>query len=62
MMKSRAYRAMFNYLETVGKRNPNIEIGSLLSDLSQNIWVDGSPGDRAVSAEWESSVKNAIEG
>jgi hypothetical protein len=60
MTEDQAYRAMFNYLESVWKRYPNIELGALLGDLSRDIWSDGTPGDPAVLKEWEAAVKKAM--
>ena len=52
---------MFNYLDSVWQRNPDIELGALLGDLSLDVSSDGRPADPAVMEVWEKAVTKAID-
>ena len=51
-----AYDVMTNFLEIYWKETDCDEIACLLSDMSTEIWADGSTGDPAIWEEWEESV------
>ena len=47
---------MFHFLEERYKQLPSDDLGALLGDLSVEIWTDGTPGDPAVTGEWERAL------
>jgi hypothetical protein len=58
MTEKQAYRAMFFYLDAYFERNPNAELGSVLSDLQ--FLEDGQPADPAVTQDWNQAVQEAM--
>lgn len=55
-----AYDVMTNFLEMYWKETDCDEIAGLLSDMSTEIWADGSTGDPAIWGEWEESVRTIV--
>lgn len=55
-----AYDVMTDFIEKYWKKTGCDEIACLLSDMSKDVWADGSTGDPAIWGEWEESVQRVV--
>lgn len=55
-----AFRAMFIFLDAYYERGKGSDtLADVLSAISQNIWLDGSPNDPAMWQDWLDAVHKA---
>lgn len=51
---------MQGFLEKYDEETKSDDVGSLLGDVSLDIWKDGSTGDRAAWCEWFQCIEEVI--
>ena len=57
---SKLYGSMVSLLDKYYSLNPVDDLGSIMGDISTNIFIDGEPADSAVKSDWMKSVNNVV--
>ncbi|MXP45324.1 hypothetical protein [Allopontixanthobacter sediminis] len=58
-----AFDVMIAFLESYWQMHgkSSDDIANLLSDVSRNIWANGSPGDPASWSDWQNAVSSVLD-